>query len=434
MSHSLSCLTFFTLSLFYTLAGSLIVKAQSVSKPIAVFSVHVHGSSTEHPLRTTHLGTHLTPEPIFSGPVHQVSGKILNLSDQLFNNETVEDFVPQNLVPAEKYYLHFMSDSAEGYIANITSITGNEIHCEDDLPSFVQPGQYFTITRHRRLSEVFTADNSLGFGAGESAALSDNVAIFNPDTQVEELFYFNSIRSRWEKEGVAEDATHQTLRYPYAYSVIRRTPGLIKMFIRGQVSEIPILLPIKTGLNLFSIPAWNATTISNLVTTSGPFPAQSGPNAATSDLFMIHESSTVTPRGPFYYSSASNDPKWLKVGDSNSTEPTTPVDPLSTLRIHRKGAPGFLKLNAHEYYGASPFFTLDADPQPGETESYYTLTYRPDPFFFSPWNSYSLQSNSGTQFWLELSDDIHVPGDTMIYSVRYPTGQNRIFYRFILLE
>ena len=396
-------------------------KAQeSVSKTQCVFAVQIPGASAQHPLRRTQLGTHLVPFAVYDGTVNQASGKIIE-TDTWGLDSALQGFSP------EEFYVHFFDGSGCGYLADIASVESGEIHCKEDLPSFIQADDYFQIFRHQRLSEIFTSDNSYGFGAGESADQSDNIAIFNPDLQTEEIFYFHSVRLRWEKEGVPENANNHLVRFPYGFFVIRRTTGMIKILLRGIVHEAPILLPVQTGLNLFSIPIGNTTSINNLISVSGAHSAQSGLNAVSSDLVFIHESSAIEQRGPFYYSTASNSPKWLKVGDSSNVESSTLVDPLSALIIHRKGSPGFLRVESDQY-NPPPYFSLASNPEPGELPT-TTLVQFDLPGFIRPDLTYAFDMSSDLANWVELDDEVYSQGNVITFQVGLPPGQSRRFYR-----
>ena len=402
------------------------IQAQSVSKTQGFFGVQIPGASAEHPQRRTYLGTQLRPAPIYTLPVFQVSGKVIE--------STFGDFVDPNsgTNPPEKYYLHFVDGDGRGYVADIASFAEDEIHCEEDLPSFIQAGDFFQINRHRRLAEIFTTDNAHGFGSGESADQSDNISIFNPDLQAMELFYFHSVRLRWEKEGLAEDANNHLIRHPYSYYVIRRTPGMIRIILDGLVPEIPLLLPVQTEPILFSLPL--GKSLSDLVDQTGTHSAQSGPNSASSDLFTIHEASSNEQRGPFYYSTASNPSKWLKVGDTNNIEPTTLADPLSSVLIHRKGSDGYVRVE-YDYFSDPPpsYPTLAANPEPGETATNITLHFDLPPWTH-PGTLFSLQMSSDLTNWIEIADEIYLFNGTVTYTLPFPPGQIRHFYRLVVLS
>ena len=398
-----------------------IVRAQeSATRWLGVFGVQIPGSSPEYPLRRTYLSTCLTSLPVYGETVHAVSGKTIQSS--------TSGLPPQSSPPLEKYYLHFRSNDEPGYIAEVSSFGDGEIHCEVDLPSFIEVDDYFIIYRHLRLSEVFTPDNSYGFGAGTSADQADNIAVFNPELQDVELFYFNSTRSRWEKEGVAESANDHPLRFPYSYYVIRRSPGMIRIVIQGIVPEDPVMLPVQSGLNLFSLPIDNTPSVGHLVSTTGSYPARSGPNATNSDLFTIHEASSPDARGPYYYSTAPGGPKWLTVGNSLDASSSVPRDPFSSLKIQRKGVPGFVRLTPN-FYTNPPYFSLSPNAQPGETTTTALVNFGPRVPPFPPGITFSLYQTTDFRNLIELDDSLWIDGDTLSVLVQVPAGQSRIFYR-----
>ena len=354
--------------------------------------------------------------------VTSVSGKTVGYPDGFFINPSTGTNLP------EKYYLHFGDGNGRGYIAEVSSFEEGLIHCTEDLPSFIQAEDYFVVYRHRRLSEIFTTDNAHGFGSGESADQSDNIAIFNPELQEMELFYFHSVRLRWEKEGLAEDANNHFILHPYSYYIVRRTPGMIRIILDGFVPSLPLLFPVQSEPIPYSLPL--GKSLSHLIEVTGTYSAQSGPNSASSDLFTIHEASSNEPRGPFYHSTAANPSKWLKVGDSGALEPTRLADPLSSVLIHRKGSPGYLRADIDPFFGSPPpaYPTIDPNPEPGETATTITIQFELPPWT-PPDMAFGLQVSSDLTNWIEIEDEIYPFNGTVTSWHLFPPGQVRHFYR-----
>jgi hypothetical protein len=193
--------------------------------------------------------------------------------------------------------------------------------------------------------------------------------------------------------------------------------------LSGEVSGAPILLPVRPGVNVFSLPINLTSSLANLIPASGDFPVISGVNAAQGDLITLEEPYSGLQKGPFYLSSRSGAAGWRKVGANATDETIEPLDFLSTLIIRRDGPAGYVRVEGN--LNAGPGFPIPADPDVGETPLIGEL---PIPREFPPGLTLAVETSTDLQNWSNRAFVQRQIGDSIVSFV-LPTGQGRAFYR-----
>jgi hypothetical protein len=179
------------------------------------------------------------------------------------------------------------------------------------------------------LGDLLGADHCFGLASGPDAQTADNVVAWNPVAGVEQVDYFHSTRLRWEEQGVEADASHAIMRFPYGIYIIRRSAGSLRVSLSGNVAAEPVLLPVRTGANVFSLPVNLSATLENLISLSGVYSVAKGSNSNQADLLEFVQSSTGNRFGPFYGSSRTGSEGWREVGVHDIAATIQALDPLA---------------------------------------------------------------------------------------------------------
>ncbi|HVJ46693.1 MAG TPA: hypothetical protein VM511_09935 [Luteolibacter sp.] len=381
------------------------------TNPIGGYAIKVPGKAAGENQRRTYFGMQLLPDIHLGGTVANVSGKqfsVVGLGDH-------------NIAARAGYrsYVHVFSGTGKGFISDIEQTTATQIQCEKDLTGWVTPGTVVQVRTHLRLGDLFGTDNKFHLAAGSEASAADNVVLWDPENQRERVYYYHSGRSRWEEEGIVADADAVPVRYPYGLYVIRRSEGTLRIGLSGSVATNPVLLPVKTGTNVFSLPVNFAASL-NLISTAGTHRAISGPNAKEADLFIFEEPTSGVRRGPFYHSSRTGSEGWREAGVNGAA--STGLDLLSTLVLQRQGDGGYLFVDGNTSSGEG-FPVLPADPEPGELAMKFSIPIPP-------------MLPGSTQIMVETSQNLVNWGPLTQGSMfnnrvefDYPPGQSRAFYR-----
>ena len=120
------------------------------------------------------------------------------------------------------------------------------------------------------------------------------------------------------------------------------------------------------GMQVFSLPVNLTGSPEAIVRTTGDHALKSGPNADSADVLVFEEPSTGQQRGPFYHLQRANVSGWREVGVDDSYAAQQPMDFLSTLILHRRGAPGWVLVEPSLDPPAVPRPPLPPDPDPDE--------------------------------------------------------------------
>ena len=374
-----------------------------------------------NPVRT-YLGIQLLPDTRFIGDVGSVSGNTLSL-------ENVYDHTNFS-TPERESYVHVMTGSGRGFVADITEFRTSEIVCSKELTPWMAPFTKIRIRPHSHISDLLGADNRFGLGAGPDATTADNVVVWDPDAQVERVYYFNSTRMRWEELGIEADASHAIFRFPYGFYIVRRSPGTIRIVLSGEIGGDAILLPVRSGANVFSLPVNLSASLDNLLPSEGDFAVISGPNAKRSDILTFEEPTTGLHRGPFYHLSGPNGSGWREIGVNNSDAPVAPLDLLSTLVLRREGNASHILVEGSLDPPTVPRPPLPPSPEPGEIQlkGHFSV---PPPILNSD-VVISIESSIDLETWVQLTPDKIFRDENGICTFDLPSGQGRAFYRITL--
>lgn len=393
------------------------VSAQdAVTIPRGIYTVKVPGATGEAPVVRTYLGIQLMPTPRFVGLVTQVSGNTLVLQSQEGRHQQLD-------TPARKSHVHVLSGAGTGFVTEVEQFNPGGIVCSQDVTDWIKPGDRIRLRTHPTISELLGATNRFGLGTGTEAADADNVVIWDPETQQERVYYFHSTRQRWEEKDVDADAGNAAFRFPHGFYIVRRSPGTLRIALSGEIGSDPVLLPVRTGANVFSLPVNLSGSLDKIVRMDGPHPVQSGPNASSADILTFEEPITGLQRGPFYHSSDSGDTGWREVGVNDSTAAAQRMDFLSTLILRREGEAGHVLVEGSLEASALPLPPLPPDPEPGEIPLTGEL---PFPIQLPADAVVVVEISTDLQTWTTHAN-VQLSGGKATFDL--PSGQHRAFYR-----
>lgn len=407
MPHGFLIICIYLLSLF---PSAVFGQSAPTSKPQGIYTVRIAGKPEGKTQARTYLGIPLRPATWFSGIVAEVTENSFS-----FNNP------PVNPNQADReFYVHVLDGPGKGFIGEIEEFRASDILCKIPLQAWMQAGTRVVIRPQLNVSDIFGAQNQFGLTSGESAEIADNLVLWDPLAQRERVYYFHLARNRWEEAGIAADAGNTQIRFPNGLYIIRRTARNLRMTLSGFPSADPVLLPVRQGANVLSLPLNLSSSVDNLITSAGNFPVISGVNSSQADILTFEEPSG-TRRGPFYHSSRPSSIKWREIGKNASDEVIQPMDPLSTLILRREGGEGFV-LAEGDLSTTGPTFTLPSDPEIGESPLMGELPRITVPSGFSM----TVETSSDLQNWTAFANPI-IDGNVVRFTL--PAGQSRGFYR-----
>ena len=382
--------------------------------PRGIYTVKVAGKPVGESQARTYFGVQLLPDEKLVGFAGAVGGNALSLTGVSSYGGFAD--------PERKSYVHALTGNGRGFIVDIEEFRVADLRCAQDLSGWIEPGTKVVIRPHPHLADLFGAANRFGLGSGPAADVADNVVAWDPQIQQERVYYFHSIRGRWEEKDVEADASLAVMRFPYGLYIVRRSSGALRVSLSGAVGADPLLLPVRTGANVFSLPVNLAASLDQLISSSGAFPVASGENSNKADLLMFEEPYTGSQRGPFYYSTRPNSGGWRKVGEGPGAGAT--LDLLSTLILHRRGLPGYVRAEGSLVPGPVPV-VVAPDPEPGELPLEGEIMFPRR--FPSQWNL-MIETCTDLQTWVPLlSGQITKHADRVTFPL--PAGQGRGFYR-----
>lgn len=389
------------------------VASAATTTPLGIYAVKIAGAEAGVGPARTYVGVPLVQKPIIMAAVGPVNGN-------RFSFPGLQELQGK---PGKEYYVHVMSGPGQGYIAEVTGFEGPDIVCSADLTEWMAPGVQVAIRPHHSLADLFGADNRFGFTGGEDASLADKIVTWDALVQRERVYYFNTLRARWEEKDVAEDASNAKIRYPNGLYVVRLSPDPMRIALSGETSHFPVLLPVRPGANVFSLPLNLSSSIPNLVETSGTFAVKGGEHAAQADILNFHEPTTGARLGPFFYRNTFNDSGWCEVGVYQSHELMEAPDWLSTLVLRRNGEAGYVRVKGSIIVPPQGIPPISPDPWVGElpleVEVPSTGPYPSDVVI-------KLEKSANLRDWTEIAYEQR-PDRRVIFNL--PPGESRAFYR-----
>ena len=381
--------------------------------PLGFYVVKVAGRPENGPPARTHMGIQLLPNIEFAGLATSVNGNTMSFGQQM---GSITD-------PDQTLYLHVVNGPGQGFISDIAEFDGENVVCASALENWLSPGAQAIIRPHPHLSEIFGADNRFGLGAGPDAASADNIVIWDAETQQERVYYFHSERDRWEEQEIAADAGKALIRYPHGLYIVRRSAGNLRIALRGEIGFQPVLLPVRRGANVFSLPVNLSASVSNLITSEGPFSVIKAPNASRADLLVFEEPFSGAQKGPFYFRSTPVDSGWREVGVNDSEQPVQALDMLSTLTVRRRGEAGFVLAQGSLEPSPSGQLPVTPDPEPGELPLIMEFPLRQD---IPSEIVFILEKSTDLQNWEPIPD---LGRNATGIAFQVPPGESRFFYR-----
>lgn len=401
-----------------SILGSSFVHAEVsiYTPPRGIYKVKVGGKPEDVAQARTYLGIQLLPDQRSDGLVQNISGDTLSLMN-LGSHLLLQD-------PARKLYVHVLDGNGSGFITDIEEFHETHVRCSENLAPWMTVGTRIKIRPHDRIADVFGTTNRFGLGSGPDADHADNIVIWDPIAQQELVYYFHSTRARWEKKGVEEDASQAILRFPYGLYIVRRTPGTLWLVLSGDVGSDSVLLPVRPGANVFSLPINLSASLDNLFSPEGAYSLQAGPNANLADLLTFEEPSTGRQRGPFYFLSRHGKQGWREVGVNGSNDAIAPLDLLSTLVFQRRGGAGYVFAEGN----LTPGSGIQPSPAPDPGEPVLTGEIRKPTLPPGSDVTYQVQVSTDLQNWVPQVDIATTPNGNML-TFPLPAGYPRGFYR-----
>jgi hypothetical protein len=381
--------------------------------PCGIYTVKVAGKPEGESQARTYLGVQLLPDVRFAGVVSSVNGNAFSIQF-LGSHSALAD-------PSRKLYVHVLDGVGKGFIADIDEFRPTDFLCSVPLSNWMSSGTRILIRPHSTLADLFGTANRFGLAAGSTAAEADNVVVWDPATQQEKVYYFHSGRSRWEEKDVNADASAAVFRFPLGCYLIRRSPGTLWMVLSGDIAADSVLLPVRTGGNVFSLPVNLSASLDQWITSSGDHAVIAGPNAKRADLLTFEEPSTGNQKGPFYRH-PSGGGSWREVGVNDSTGTAARLDFLSTLILRREGNPDYVLANGSLEPGSNPPPPLD--PEPGEPPLNGEIPLRaPIPTGLIV----TVETSTDLQTWTPHAQVQYDGSGKLTFPL--PAGQRRGFYR-----
>ena len=382
--------------------------------PRGIYTVKVAGKPEGESQARTYLGVQLLPDVRFKGVVSSVNGNAFSVQF-LSSPSALAD-------PTRKLYVHVLDGNGKGFTADIDEFRPTDFLCSQPLANWMSPGTFIQIRPHATLADLFGTTNRFGLAAGTSAPEADNVVVWDPATQQEKVYYFHSGRSRWEEKDVNADASAAIFRFPLGCYIIRRSPGTLWMVLSGDVASDSVLLPVRAGANVFSLPVNLSASLDQWITSTGDHAVITGPNAKRADLLTFEEPSTGNQQGPYYRKNGANG-DWREVGVNGGGGAVARLDFLSTLVLRREGDPGYVLANGSLDPGSTP--PPPPVPEPGEpvlTAELPVPLRQVDPGLIM-----TVEISTDLQTWAPVAQVVYDGSGKLAFDL--PAGQRRAFYR-----
>lgn len=412
LKKRISCSMIGVLAAAYLLLSAAAPAA--TTSPRGIYTVKVAGKAEGESQARTYLGIQLLPDTRFMGVVSAVNGNAFSVSSLGSHSVLAQ--------PGRQLYVHVLDGNGKGFISDIQEFRPTDFLCSEPLANWMAPGTRILIRPHSTFADLFGASNRFGLTAGASATEADNVVVWDPATQQEKVYYFHSGRSRWEEKDVNADASAAIVRFPLGFYIIRRSPGTLWMVLSGEMAADPVLLPVRTGANVFSLPVNLSASLDQWIASTGDHAVITGPNAKRADLLTFEEPSTGNQKGPFYRKTGAGDGTWREVGVNGGSGASTSLDFLSTLTLRREGNPGYVLASGSLEPGSTP--PPPPDPEPGEP----VLTAEfPVRLMAQPGLIMTVETSTDLQTWTPHTQVVYDGSGKLTFDL--PAGQRRGFYR-----
>ena len=386
--------------------------------PLGYYTVKVPGAAETGSTARTYLGIQLLPNAKFTGLVQSVNG----------NAVAFQALVPMDYTsiadPVRPCYLHVLDGPGRGFVTDIVGFQTSGVVCAEDPGPWLQAGTRVLVRPHSNLADILGAANPFGFAAGTAAETADNVVVWDAATQQEKVYYFHSMRNRWEEQGVEADAGTASIRFPQGFYLVRRSPGMLRIVLSGNIGSEAVLLPVNPGAAVFSLPVNLSGSLDAIVRTSGDFAVDSGPNADSADILTFEEPGTGQQRGPFYHLVRDDIAGWREVGVDGSQAAIQPLDFLSTLILRRQGGAGRIFAAGSLDPPAVPRPALPPNPEPDELP--LTAEF-PLHQAFPPGVTVTVETSTDLQVWTSYAAPTLTADKRLVFPL--PAGQGRAFYR-----
>ncbi|WP_193212166.1 hypothetical protein [Luteolibacter marinus] len=404
---------------FRKLIGSILASAAfapaspaATTDPLGIYTVKLAGKPADAPQARTYLGIQLLPDTRFVGIVSAVEG----------NSFQVENLGQPSVLAEAGYsfYVQVLNGLGAGFIADIVSFSDTDFVSAEALTPWMSPGNQVRIRTHPRIGDVFGNDNRFGLAAAPTSAEADNVVVWDPVNQQEKVYFYHSLHERWEERNSTGDAGNDVIRVPLGCYVVRRSAGSRWMVLSGEVSADPVLLPVRPGANVFSLPVNLSASLDQWIAGDGSHPVIAGPNANSADLLTFEEPASGNQAGPFYRRTTAGGDGWQEVGLNDASGASQRLDFLSTLVLRRHGGPGYVLATGNLEPG--PVLDLPLDPEAPQLAGELPFPAAPPTGVII-----SVESSLDLQSWTLVTQDVSVGGGKAVFDL--PAGQTRAFYR-----
>ncbi len=403
------------------LSASLPSAAQTAyTAPRGYYTVKVPGATEHGSVTRTYLGIQLLPDNSYAGLVQSLNGNSVTLQNLGTGDHTVL------ADPVRPCYLHVLDGPGRGFVTDITAFqTSGVVYAENPGP-WIQAGTRVLIRPHSNISDILGANNRFGFAAGTDAGSSDNVVLWDAVTQQEKVHYFHSTRNRWEQKNIVADAGTASIRYPQGFYLVRRSPGMLRIALSGNIGSEAVLLPVRPGAGVFSLPVNLSGSLDAIVRTTGNFAVDSGPNANSADILTFEEPVTGQQRGPFYHQIRAGLSRWREIGVDGGDAALQPLDFLATLVFRRHSGPGRVLAEGSLVPPLVPRPPLPPDPDPGELPLIAEFPHNINPLAL-PDVTVTIETSPDLQTW--TSSPLNGLNANNRFEFPLPAGQGRAFYR-----
>lgn len=406
------------------LATSLPAAAQMViarSEPRGYYTVKVPGAAEPGSTARTYLGIQLLPDTRFVGLVHAVSGNSVSF-------KSVEPVSDHTIYadPVRPCYLHVSDGPGRGFVTDILEFQTSAVVCAENPGPWLQAGTRVMVRPHSNLSDILGAGNRFGLSAGADAGSTDNVVVWDAATQQEKVYYFHSTRNRWEEKDIVADAGTASIRFPQGFYLARRSSGTLRIALSGNIGSEAVLLPVRPGAGVFSLPVNLTGSLDAIVKTTGDYTVDSGPNADGADILTFEEPVTGQPRGPFYHFRRETQSGWREIGVDGSLAAIQPLDFLSTLVFRRNGPPGRVLAEGSLEPPPVPRPPMPPDPEPGELPLIEEFPANINPSVL-PYVTLTIETSADLQTWTSYAVTSLNANNRIEFPL--PAGQGRAFYR-----
>ena len=259
--------------------------------------------------------------------LNENSRSILNLGAQLFTTGQLSS-------PTAPHYVQLVNGSNSGLVSTVTANGSDSLTLTDNLQEVIVPGE--TVIRvhpYWTLGTLFPSGAPLG--GGLSPASADTITII-PPSGITEVYFYSTAGKRWQRG--LQDASHTKISPGMGMMVTRKRLGDVSLTVAGEVSSLPVELPITaTSASSRSLLAGNPFPVplrpfreSGLYTGNSLSGLAGGLSPASADNITVYSPTTGLPK-TYYYHTASR--QW-RSGLLSGEEDTVPA--AGTFVITRK--------------------------------------------------------------------------------------------------